>query len=196
MLYFQRDKMDKDNLVDIKVIEDASVFKPRVRAKLQLVAKDKDGNITGTYCNDDDLFTKQFAQITQLNILDTAESVTDITNTARSLTVNSASTAPTIVAGTGTTAAAVTDYVLQTPTAGSSGSASATINAYSGSGTSGNYTVTATITNSSGSTITYSEVGIEVTISTYTFLITHDVFTGLAVSNSGTLAVTYTLTFS
>ena len=173
-----------------------NLMKPIMKTSVSVVARDKDGNIIGNYYKEDDLETKQFAQIVQNNIFDTAESVTDITNTARSLTVNSASTAPTIVAGTGTTAAAVTDYVLQTPVSGSSGSIAATINAYSGSGTSGSFTITGTITNTSGATINYSEVGLEVTISTYVFLITHDVFTALGVSNSGTLAITYTLTFS
>ncbi len=159
-------------------------------------ARDPYGVLTGVYKNEYDLGTKQFAQLVQTNILDTAQTITNTSGTGESIAVNSASTSPTILAGTGTTAAAVTDYALQTPTSGSSGSIAATINAYSGSGTSGNFTVTGTITNTSGSTITYSEVGIEVTVSTYTFLITHDVFTGLSVSNNGTLAVTYTITFT
>lgn len=185
-----------DNLPIVNFSNSDSVKKPRIKAKLELVAKDKDGNITGTYCNEDDLFTKQFAQMTQLNIFNTAETITTTSNVAEALTVNNAATAPTIVAGTGTTAAAVTDYNLQSQSSGTSGSVAATINAYSGSGTSGHYTITGTITNSSGGNITYSEVGLEVTVATYVFLLTHDVFTGLVVSNLGTLAVTYTLTFS
>ena len=168
----------------------------KAKIKLEIVARDANGVETGHYVNLNDLATKQFAQIIQNNILDTAESVLDTSNTARALSVNSASTAPTIVAGTGTTAAAVTDYALTTPTSGSSGSVAATINAYSGSGTSGSFTVTGTITNTSGNTINYSEVGLEVTIATYTFLITHDVFTAQGVSNNGTLAITYTITLS
>lgn len=166
---------------------------------VKMVAYDELGRITGVYENPYDLGTKAFAQLIQNNILDTAESITDTTNTSRSLTVNSAATVPMIVAGTGTTAAAFTDYALSSIASGgtyggsnSSGNQAATVNAIS----SNTFTVTATITNTSGSTIAYSEVGMAVTVATYTFLIAHDVFTALNVSNNGTLAVTYTLTFT
>lgn len=142
------------------------------------------------------LATQAFAQFSQANLLATAESILDTGNTSRSISANTSTGTVRIVAGTGSTAAAVTDYALQTPTSGASGYVAATINAYSGSGTSGAFTVTGTITNTSGSTITYSEVGVTIVASTYTFLLTHDVFTGLAVSNNGTLATTYTLTYS
>lgn len=142
------------------------------------------------------LCTQAFALFTQNNMLATAESIKDTGNTSRSLSANSACSAPTIVAGTGTTAAAVTDVSLQTQQGGSSGSQAATINAYSGAGTSGSYTVTATITNTSGGTVAYAEVGLTIVSATFTFLIAHDVFSALSVSNNGTLAVTYTFTFS
>jgi hypothetical protein len=64
------------------------------------------------------------------------------------------------------------------------------------SGAAGNFTVTGTITNSSGSTITYSELGLMMTNGANVFLLTHDVFTGVPVSTTGTLAVTYTITNS
>lgn len=167
-----------------------------VKLKLHLEAKDEQGNITGVYDNPNDLATNQFAGFINTNLLDTGETIKDTAGTGNAISANSAATSPTIVAGTGTTAAAVTDYALQTPVSGSSGSVGATVGAPSGSGTSGTITITGTITNSSGSNITYSEVGIEITVGGNTYLISHDVFTGLTVSNGGTLAVTYTLTYS
>lgn len=171
----------------------------RMRICVHAVARDANGCITGVYDNPFDLGTVALANLMQTNIFDTAESITDVTDTARSIAVNSASTVLYINAGTGTTAAAFTDYKLTT-TSSSYGSTSpntsyqeaGTVNAIS----SNTFTVTGTITNTSGATITYSEVGMSVTVSTYQFLISHDVFTGLSVSNNGTLAVTYTLTFT
>lgn len=160
--------------------------------KIELVAKDENGNETGRYINDYDLGTKQFAQFVQNNILDTAESVTDTGGTSRSLSANSATSSVNIVAGIGTSAANFTDHALTTPTAGSSGTIAGTVNAIS----SNTFTVTGTITNTSGSTINYAEVGITVVSATYTFLLTHDVFSALGVSNNGTLAITYTATFT
>ena len=160
---------------------------------LKIVGYDEFGKVIYEF-EQQDLGTKQFAQLCQLNILDTAETITDTSNTGRALTVNNAAIVPTIIAGTGTTTPTVLDYNLTTPTAGASGTVAATINAYSGSGASGNFTVTGTITNSSGSSITYAEVGITVTVATYVFLITHDTFTGVAIPNTGLLGITYTCT--
>lgn len=164
--------------------------------KVEIVARDAQGNITGRYENAHDLATLQMAQLVQNNILATAEAVTDTGNASRSLSANSATSVPRIVAGIGATAAAYNDYALQTPTAGTSGYVAATINAASGSGTSCSFTVTGTITNTSGSSVSYGEVGITIVCATYTFLLCHDVFSALPVSNNGTLAVTYTLTYS
>jgi hypothetical protein len=167
-----------------------------MRICVDVQAIDSNGLPNGRYHNEYDLGTKALAQLIQSNILDTAASITDVTDTARSIGANTACTAPTINAGTGSTAAAFTDYKLQTTSTSYTGNGSyseaATVNAIS----SNTFTVTGTITNVSGSTITYGEVGMSVTANTYYFLISHDVFTGLAVSNAGTLAVTYTLTFT
>ena len=172
-----------------------------IRLKVKVVARDADGTIVGQ-TEMDDLSTKALAQLIQNNILDSAQTITDTTDTARSLTVNSAATVPMIVAGTGSTAAAFTDYALTAIATGgtyggsnSSGNQAATVNAIS----SNTFTVTGTITNSSGSAITYAEVGMACTVSTYTFLLAHDIpngSTGYTVSNGGTLAVTYTATFT
>jgi hypothetical protein len=174
----------------------------RTGLKLELVARDGDGNITGTYCNENDLITQQFAQFAILNIFNQLATltVTDTTNTARSIVGTPATiTALTIVGGTGATAASVTDYVIQTAasTTGTSSTVAATVNwVVESSGVSGSFTITGTFTNTSGSTITYSELALYVTNAAHLFAITHDVFTGVAVSNTGTLAITYTLTNS
>ena len=139
----------------------------------------------------DDLSTQQLAQLVQLNILNTNNTIKDTSNTTHSETANTAASSPTILAGTGTTAAAVTDYTLQTQTE----TVAATIGSISGwSGTSGTFTVTGTIT--AGANRAYAEVGLRVTVNTHLYLICHDVFSALNVSNGGTLAVTYTFTFS
>lgn len=168
---------------------------------LKLTVRDAEGNITAEYENPYDLATKALAQQIQNNILDTAESIVDVTNTARALSANDAATAPYIVAGTTSTAAAFTDYALGDGTTNTdyktngNYAQSATINAIS----SNTFTVTATITNASGSSITYREIGLANTIATYQFLLAHDIpngSTGYTVSNNGTLQVTYTATFT
>ncbi len=164
--------------------------------RLRLVNRDENGVKVSEYDAPTNLATKQFAQFVLNNIFATAQTITDTSDAGIAETATKALSSFNIIVGTGTTAAAVTDYALQTPTSGSSGTIAATINAYSGSGTSGSFTITGTITNSSGSTISYTEAGITASDGTDTFLLTHDVFTAQNVSNSGTLAVTYTLTFS
>jgi len=163
--------------------------KGRIKIGVKLVARDKDGNITGERCFDD-LATKQLAQFVQALILASTQTISDTTGTGRSVTNATATSAVTILAGTGTTAAAYNDTALQTQTETVSG----TVNAYSGSGTSGSFTVTGTITATADRA--YAEVGLRITCGGNTFLLCHDVFSVLNVSNTGTLAVTYTLTFS
>jgi hypothetical protein len=165
-------------------------------------AREPDGTLIGVYDNPFDLGTKALAQLIQTNILNTAATITDTTDTGRSVSVNSASTVQMIVAGTSNTAATFTDYALNSIASGgtyggsnSSGNQAATVNAIA----SNTFTVTATITNISGSTISYAEVGMAVTVGGHTFLIAHDApITGgpYTVSNAGTLAVTYTATFT
>ncbi len=153
---------------------------PTMRLKLKVVAYepcenkehwgkpcDRQKKVSGTYENVDDLFTAAFAAFVQANIMNSNANpnVKDTGGTSRAINANSAVSALTIVAGTGTTAAAVSDNALQ-----------------------------GTITNTSGASIAYSEVGITVTAATFVFLIAHDVFTALNVSKNGTLQVTYTAT--
>jgi hypothetical protein len=161
-----------------------------VKLNCRVVARSPNGVIFGI--RETDMGLKQLAQLIQLNLLDTAVTVTDEGNTGRALTVNNAATLPRILAGTGATAAAFTDYKMQTWTDDANHRIGATINAV-GSGT---FTMTGVITNGSGGDIAYSEVGIDITIATYLFLLAHDVGTAYTVSPTGTLTVTYTWTFT
>jgi hypothetical protein len=163
-----------------------------MRGSLRVEARDKDGKLIGVHCKDD-LTTKQLAQLIMLGVLASNQTIKDTSNTTHNETTSATTgSSPAINAGTGSTAAAFTDYNLQSQSASTSGTEAATV----GSISSNTFTVTATITNGSGSTITYAEVGIQVTVNSHVYLITHDVFSGLAVSNGGTLAVTYTFTFT
>ncbi len=161
-----------------------------LRVGLDIKAYDRDGNLTGEFHKDNDLMTKQFAQFVQALLLNSTQTITDVSSSTHSVANASATTTPTILAGTNGTAAAVTDVALGAQTETVAG----TVNAYSGSGTSGSFTVTGTIT--AGADRAYQEVGLRVTNAANLYLICRDVFTTLNVSNGGTLAVTYTLTFS
>jgi len=145
------------------------------------------------------LCTAGWAGFVQANILNTAANpnIKDTGGTSRSLSANTAVSALTLIAGTGTAAASVADNALTTATAGASGNTtSLTISTATETGTSGSFTIVGTITNTSGGNINYAEVGLTITAATFVFLITHDVFTALTVSNNGTLQVTYTMTNS
>lgn len=157
---------------------------------LEIVARDKDGNITGTVKRDA-LATKQFAQLNQLGMFATNQTIKDTGGVSNSeTTAATTGSSPTIAAGTTGTTAAVTDFALGAETE----TVAATINAYSGSGTSGSFTITGTIT--AGAARAYAEVGIKVTVNAHVYLVCHDTFSVLNVSSGGTLAVTYTLSYS
>jgi hypothetical protein len=192
----------------VEEIQANPVLDVPIRINLDIVARgpspgfDTEGNpllgeITGTFQDKYDLGTVAFAKFIQTNLLATAETITDTANTTHAISANTAATAPLIVAGTTTTAAASNDYKLGGQSSGGSGSVAATVNAWTTtSSTSGNFTVTGTITNTSGGTIAYGEVGIQITASSVAFILAHDAFAALNVSNNGTLAVTYTITFT
>jgi hypothetical protein len=173
----------------------------RVKCRVTVIARDPcrkhypepctcEKPLVGVYDNPADLFTQQYAQLTQLNIFDTAETIRDTSNATHAETANTACTAVTIYAGTGSTTVTVTDFALQTPTENVAG----TVNAYSGSGASGSFTITGTIT--AGAARTYAEVGLQVTCNTHLYLVCHDNIGPFTVSSGGTLAVTYTMTYS
>jgi hypothetical protein len=143
------------------------------------------------------LCTNVFGKFVQAAILGTTETITDTGAAGRSVTktvdggVVPASTL--ICAGTGGSAATVADTNMQTQT---ESIANPTVNAISGSGATGTFTVTGTITATADRA--YTEVGIKVTTTTtaWVFLICHDTFSALNVSNGGTLATTYTFSNS
>lgn len=141
------------------------------------------------------LCTNVFANLVQAAIMGQTTSITDTGGSGRSVTktVDGGVATRTGAAGTGGTAATVADTALQTETETTS---SVTINAVSGSGSSGTFTVTYTVT--AGADRIYQEVGLRMTTTSsgWVFCITHDTFTALNVSNTGTLAVTYTFTNS
>lgn len=149
--------------------------------------------LTGVREGPANLLTNGFAALVQANILNNAPSnqIKDTGGTLRSITANTATSSLTGQAGTTGTAAAVTDNVLGAVTE----TATPTVNANPNTGTtSGTFTVTFTIT--AGADRAYAEVGLIVTKATFIFLLCHDTFTALNVSNTGTLAVTYTFTNS
>lgn len=151
--------------------------------------------LTGERSGPANLCTNVFANWVRAGILGTTTTITDTGGTGRSVTktVDGGVTTLTMSAGTGTTAATVADTNMQTQTETQTG---VTVNAVSGSGSSGTFTVTATITATADRA--YAEVGIKITTTTssWVFLITHDSFSTLNVSSTGTLAVTYTFTNS
>jgi hypothetical protein len=166
------------------------VTEAKVKLSCHVVAYDKYGNKTGERFSDMGL--KALAQFIQALILASNQSVTDTSNNPQTVSNGTATSTLQVVAGTDSTAASFTQYHLLAQSAGSSGYVAATVNAISGS----SFTVTGTITNGSGSTINYAEVGIYVTNAAHIFCLARDAFTALPVSDQGTLAVTYTFSFT
>jgi hypothetical protein len=120
----------------------------------------------------------------------------DTGGTLRSISINSAVSSPTIVFGSGTTAISPSDYQLQSPISGSSGSVAATVSGLTVSSTTCSFSLTCTVTNSSGGTLTYGEAGVTITVATFTFLILHDLVNGSVgqqLTNGQGANVTYTI---
>jgi hypothetical protein len=108
-----------------------------------------------------------------------------------------------IMVGTGTTAPANTDYVLQTPIAHGSGSGQLNYGATTFSdaavvGANVDWVFSRTFANASGAQITVTEIGIycktyDTTANPFIFLIVHDLPTSTPVPNTKTLTVQYTI---
>jgi hypothetical protein len=158
-----------------------------VCVSVRIEVRDPDGNLIGID-EKPDITTKQFAQLVQLGMLATAETITDTANaTHNETTAATTGSSPKIYAGTGTTAVVFADYALATPTE----NVAATVNALSSNA----FTVTGTIT--AGSNRAYGEVGLQTTVNGHNYLIAHDLTSQVwNVSSGGTLAVTYTFTFT
>ena len=161
-----------------------------LKVRVKLVARDKDGRVTGVRYHD--MAVTGIAQFIQANLYATAESIKDTGNSTRAIAANTSTGTVQIVAGTGTSGPTFADIALGSQTAGTSGYIAATVNALSGS----SFTLTGTITNTSGGTVNYSEIGITIVAGGWTFLLAHDVFTALPVSQNGTLGTTYTHSFT
>lgn len=151
--------------------------------------------LTGMRSGPTNLLTNVFGKFTQAAIFGSTQTITDTGGTGRSVTktVDGGTNSITGWAGTGATAATVADTNSQTSTETTT---SVTVNAISGTGSSGSYTITFTVTATADRA--YTECGLKTTTTTtpWTFLQARDTFSTLNVSNSGTLAVTYTLTNS
>jgi hypothetical protein len=180
-----------------------------IRVHLHLEARDPDGKITGVYDNPNDRTVTAFAQFIQANIMVTtptslSETLNDVqgVNKASSISTGQAMTTPVIVGGTTSTGSTFADYALGDGTTNTDYKTTsyycntATIHAL----TSNTYTVTSTLTNSGSPAISFAEVGMAITAATFQFLLLHDApLTGGPFNVSGgggTLAVTYTLTFT
>lgn len=118
--------------------------------------------------------------------------VKNTSGTAESISAGATPTAVNVVAGTGGTTAAVTDYTLGAQVSGGPGSQTATIGAVNT--TTGVLQITANMQGPASAT-TYKEIGIYLTISSYTIQICRDYnSSGWSVSTTQYLSVTYTLT--
>lgn len=170
--------------------------KGKLKVAIRVSVKDKNTNEESQVWTDEhDIGTVQQTQIFEAQLLNKTQTtaVKDITGTAETVSANSTISAVDVVAGTGGTTAAVTDYVLGAQSSDGQGSQAATVNAVSTS--TGVFTVTANMSAPSSGTIVYHEVGITITIGSYTFLITRDYNgTGWSVDTTHYLAVTYTIT--
>jgi hypothetical protein len=148
--------------------------------------------LTGIREGPTNLLTNVFGNLVKAGILGTTTSITDTGTTARSVTntmsggINAAQNL--ICAGTGVTTATVADINLQTQTEQVVAGAPSAI---SGAGATGTFTLAGTVVATADRA--YTECGIKVTTTTnsWVFLIAHDSFSALNVSNTGTLAVTY-----
>jgi hypothetical protein len=163
---------------------------------LHIEAREADGTLIGVREGPTNLCTNQFAAFVQYFILGNTSLNTNPKRLSdgAATAISGANTACLGLVGTGATAAAVTDYKLQTPT-GDTISVATTVGSNPTTGTtSGTFTVTFTAT--AGSARAYAEVGLQITNNSNAYLVCHDVFSVLNVSSSGTLACTYTFTNS
>lgn len=175
----------------IEGISEPQIDPNHFRVWLNIIARDRHGKITGIREGPANLLTNQFAAFVQYFILGNTSLNTNPKRLSdgAATALSGANTTITMRAGTGTTAASVQNTALETQTEGPT---SATVNANPTTGTTqGSFTVTCTIT--AGADRAYTEVGMSVTNNTNVFLISHDIFSVLNVSNGGTLAITYTL---
>jgi len=158
--------------------------------------------ITAQGHKEHDLKTSQYAKLEMAGVFASSQTVTDTSSAGHTVAAGFTASAPKICTGTGSTTPDVDDVTIQIPVTDSpagTGKIAATVGTYTGGTTTGAFTITGTITNGSAADITYKEIGMEVTIATYVYLVLHDLVngaTGYLVSVGGTMSCTYTITNS
>jgi hypothetical protein len=168
----------------------------RICARIEF--RNRRGRLTGVYQNDHDITLFQLTQFIQSSYLAVnASSIKETGGTTQAVTGAITSNTPSIAFGKGVTAAAYTDFAIQT----TAGALSDIIAAASSAATSGanTWTITATWTNTTAGTIAISELALYVTTTAgvaanKTYCLTHDVITGQNVSPNGTALATLTWT--
>lgn len=160
------------------------------------------GRLLSKLVKENDITLFQLSQFFQSSYLAVnASSIKEVGGTTQAVTGAITANTPAIQFGTGTTAAAYADFAIQTvvsQTGGATPIAASSSAATSGANT---WTVTATWNNNTGGSVTVSELALYVTstagvAANKTYCLTHDVFTGTAVSNGGSAAATLTFTMS
>jgi len=170
----------------------------KLTVTLDLVIRDERGVETGRLHRPADITLLQLAQFTQAALMGVVSGLSfkDTAGTSHAQTAAVTAGTPQIAFGIGSTAAAFTDFKIQTTAGASSDVIAATVTAIA----SNTFTVTATWTNTTAGTISISELAMYVTTtagmaSNSTFALSHDVFTGQGVSANGTAAATLTFTW-
>lgn len=137
-----------------------------------------------------DICLKQLAQVMQLNLFATGNTIKDTSGSTHVETSNSASSTIKIAAGTGITSPAWDDFKLAGP-ADTPGTA--IIGAISGGGTNSTFNITGSVV--AGASRAYSEIGLQVVINGHTYMVFRDTFTPLNVASSGQINVVYDIFF-
>ena len=166
---------------------------------------DKNGNLISEYEHEANSLVRQFIQVLQIHFSQTGQYIKTTAGASPTTTADSANFRITagagdatfgIVVGTGTTAVAITDYVLQTLIAHGGGSGQLSYGAVSvdtnilTSGSTDWFTISRSFTNGSGSDITIEEIGLIFSGSSYKFLIDRSLSTK-TVTNGTASTCTY-----
>ena len=168
-----------------------------LKFNLRVAVVDKEtGEESQVYVKENDVGDVQLTQMMCANLFDTTQTtvVKDTGGTARTVSANTAITGVNIVAGTGGTTAAVTDYQLGAIVSSPAGAGTQAATVGTVNTTTGVVLLTANM-NGPSSTTTYKEIAIYVTTASYTFQVARDYYSsGWPVSTTQYLAVTYTIT--
>ena len=199
----------KINIKD--TIQDALKLHNNIDVKLTITVKDKDGKIIKVHKQKSHSFVANFLIMIASLLSDNGYKFTNTSGSTNSFNFNGAisETMPiyNILIGTGTSSPKANDYNLSQPIANGTGSGQMEYGSVSfiqptviNTNTT-TFQISQTYQNSSGSTITVSEVGMEIdayNISDSTYvLISHDLLSSpISVPNNGVLLVTYTISIT